>query len=77
MSGALADTKPIRIVTQSFAPLQWDNGGTPDGYVAQYISAVIERVGKKIPVEAASMEFMPWKRAMLTASSVPNVLLFS
>ncbi|WP_421980176.1 substrate-binding periplasmic protein [Roseibium sp.] len=72
-----AETKSIRIVTQSFAPLQWDNDGTPDGYVAQYISAVMERVKKRIPLKTASIEFMPWKRAMLTAERVPNVLLFS
>lgn len=77
LSGVSADTKPIRIVTQSFAPLQWDNNGTPDGYVAQYISTVIERVQEKVPVAAASFEFMPWKRAMLTGRTVPNVLLFS
>lgn len=77
MTGVSAETTTIRIVTQSFAPLQWDNDGKPDGYVAQYMSAVIDRVKETAPVKAGSVEFMPWKRAMLTASSVPNVLLFS
>ena len=76
-AGVSAETTPIRIVTQSFAPLQWDNDGKPDGYVAQFIATVFERVKDKVPVEAAPVEFMPWKRAMLTARSVPNVLLFS
>lgn len=77
ISGVSAEATSIRIVTQSFAPLQWDNDGKPDGYVAQYIAAVIDRVKETAPIEAASIEFMPWKRAMLTARNVPNVLLFS
>ncbi|WP_420334555.1 substrate-binding periplasmic protein [Roseibium sp.] len=77
VTGVSADTPSIRIVTQSFAPLQWDNDGKPDGYVTQYIAEVIGRVKETVPLEAASVEFMPWKRAMLTARSVPNVLLFS
>ncbi|MET1415973.1 ABC transporter substrate-binding protein [Roseibium sp. HPY-6] len=74
---ALSESREIRIVTQNFAPLQWENNGAPDGYVARYISAVFERVNEDFPVEIASFEFLPWKRAILTAKSAPNVMLFS
>lgn len=74
---AVSETTEIQIVTQSFAPLQWDNDGTPDGYVTSYIQAVFENVGERLPVTVGSFDFMPWKRAMLTAESKPNVMLFS
>jgi polar amino acid transport system substrate-binding protein len=74
---ARAHAAEIHIVTQNFAPLQWDNDGTPDGYVTAYVQAVAERVNKTLPVTIAGYEFLPWKRAMLLAESVPNVLFFS
>ncbi|WP_305987908.1 ABC transporter substrate-binding protein [Roseibium sp. MMSF_3544] len=74
---AASAPKEIKIVTQSFAPLQWENNGTPDGYVADYMMAVFDRVGDRFPVKVGSFEFMPWKRAMLTASTEPDVMLFS
>lgn len=74
---ALAKAREIKIVTQSFAPLQWDNDGTPDGYVTDYMLTVINRVGERLPVSIGSFEFMPWKRAMLTAKTVPDVMMFS
>ena len=79
MSAAPAVSEPteIQIVTQSFAPLQWDNEGAPDGYVANYLLTVLERAGKRVPVTVGSFEFMPWKRAMLTAKSKPDVMFFS
>lgn len=67
----------IQIVTQNFAPLQWDNDGTPDGYVSDYMLAVADQVNKTLPVTVGAYEFLPWKRAMLLAESVPNVLFFS
>jgi len=67
----------IQIVTQSFAPLQWDNDGNPDGYVTNFMLTVFERVGERHPVTVGSFEFMPWKRAMLTAQTTPGVMLFS
>ncbi|MHA7775925.1 substrate-binding periplasmic protein [Roseibium sp. M-1] len=72
-----AQAAEIQIVTQSFAPLQWDNEGRPDGYVSTYMLAVTERVNKTLPVTIGAYEFLPWKRAMLLAESVPNVLFFS
>ncbi|WP_199823615.1 ABC transporter substrate-binding protein [Labrenzia sp. OB1] len=67
----------IRIVTQYFAPLQWDNDGEPDGYVADFMLAVIDRVSERLPVSVGSFDFLPWKRAILTARQEPNVLFFS
>ncbi|WP_165814736.1 transporter substrate-binding domain-containing protein [Labrenzia sp. 011] len=72
-----ADPRQIHVVTQDFAPLQWDNNGSPDGYVAEFMLAVVERVRRRLPVSVASFDFLPWKRAMLTAQSDPNVLIFS
>jgi polar amino acid transport system substrate-binding protein len=74
-----AQTPPaqVRIVTQGFAPLQWDNNGAPDGYVAEYMLAVIEQVNQKMPVSLEAFDFLPWKRAMLIAETVPDVLFFS
>ncbi|CTQ56777.1 Bacterial extracellular solute-binding proteins, family 3 [Roseibium album] len=79
MSIVHAQTPPtqIRIVTQGFAPLQWDNNGSPDGYVAEYMLSVIEQVNQIAPVSVKAFEFLPWKRAMLIAETVPDVLFFS
>jgi len=74
---AKADPAEIQIVTQSFAPLQWDNAGKPDGYVTAYMLEVARRVGETIPLKIGAYEFLPWKRAMLLAETVPNVLFFS
>jgi polar amino acid transport system substrate-binding protein len=67
----------IRIVTQGFAPLQWDNNGAPDGYVAEYMLTVVEKVNQNRPVSLEAFDFLPWKRAMLIAETVPNILFFS
>lgn len=64
-------------MTQSFAPLQWDNEGTPDGYVTAFLLAAAERVNRTLPVKIGAYEFLPWKRAMLMAETAPNVLFFS
>ncbi len=74
---AKADPAEIQIVTQSFAPLQWDNAGKPDGYVTAYMLEVARRVGETIPLKIGAYEFLPWKRAMLLAETMPNVLFFS
>ncbi len=74
---AKADPARIQIVTQSFAPLQWDNNGKPDGYVSAFMLAVAERVNRTMPVKIGAYEFLPWKRAMLVAETQPNVLFFS
>ena len=74
---ARGEAAEVQIVTQNFAPLQWDNNGTPDGYVSAYMLAVAERVNKTLPVTIGAYEFLPWKRAMLLAETVPNVLFFS
>ena len=74
---AVAEPREIKIVTQSFAPLQWENDGAPDGYVTNYMLAVFDRVGERFPVTVGAFEFMPWKRAMLTAKTVPDVMMFS
>lgn len=74
---ALADPRQIRVVTQGFAPLQWDNAGKPDGYVSDYMLEVVDRVDERMPVSISSFEFLPWKRAMLTAKAKPDVLFFS
>ena len=59
---AKADPAEIQIVTQSFAPLQWDNAGKPDGYVTAYMLEVARRVGETIPLKIGAYEFLPWKR---------------
>ncbi|WP_269585111.1 substrate-binding periplasmic protein [Roseibium sp. Sym1] len=74
---AKAEPGEIRLVTQSFAPLQWDNHGKPDGYVTAYLLAAAERVREIVPVTVTGFDFLPWKRAMLTAETSPNVLFFS
>lgn len=74
---ANAEPEEISLVTQSFAPLQWDNEGTPDGYVTAFLLAAAERVNQTVPVTIAGYEFLPWKRAMLMAETVPNVMFFS
>ncbi|MFD2206018.1 substrate-binding periplasmic protein [Kiloniella antarctica] len=74
----VAQTKPqVRIVTDEFAPLQYLNDGTPDGYVTEYIQAIIERVKRVYSFEATAFEFLPWKRALLEAKTAPNTLFFS
>ncbi|ASP34960.1 hypothetical protein CHH27_18350 [Labrenzia sp. VG12] len=74
---ANAEPEEITLVTQSFAPLQWDNEGAPDGYVTAFLLAAAERVNQTVPVTISGYEFLPWKRAMLTAETVPNVMFFS
>lgn len=77
VSYAQSKTSEIKIVTQSFAPLQWENEGEPDGFVTDYIQAVVERVQKTIPVKVVSYEFLPWKQAMKRAKTEENILFFS
>ncbi|MCK7612303.1 substrate-binding periplasmic protein [Roseibium sediminicola] len=72
-----AEPAEIKLVTQSFAPLQWDNDGRPDGYVTAFLLEAAERVNQTVPVTVSAFEFLPWKRAMLMAESVPNVMFFS
>ncbi|MEH6631142.1 MAG: transporter substrate-binding domain-containing protein [Halopseudomonas aestusnigri] len=67
----------IRIVTDGFAPLQYLNDGTPDGYVTEFIQATIERVKLSYPLDVSSFDFLPWKRALLEAKNDPNTLFFS
>ncbi len=67
----------IRVVTDGFAPLQYLNDGTPDGYVTEFIQATIERVKLSYPLEVSSFDFLPWKRALLVAKNDPNTLFFS
>jgi len=74
---AEAEPAEIKLVTQSFAPLQWDNDGTPDGYVTDFLLEAAERVNQTVSVSISAFEFLPWKRAMLLAESVPNVMFFS
>lgn len=74
---ARAEPVDIKLVTQSFAPLQWDNNGQPDGYVAAYLLEAAQRVNRTVPVSVSAFEFLPWKRAMLMAETVPNVMFFS
>jgi len=77
--GASSKAEPaeITLVTQSFAPLQWDNGGQPDGYVSAFLLEAAARVNQSVPVTVKAFEFLPWKRAMLLAETVPNVMFFS
>jgi len=79
IKGGAATAKPaeIKLVTQNFAPLQWDNAGQPDGYVTAFLLAAVERVNQSDPVTVSAFEFLPWKRAMLVAESGPNVMFFS
>lgn len=74
---ARAEPVDIKLVTQSFAPLQWDNNGQPDGYVVAYLLEAAQRVNRTVPVSVSAFEFLPWKRAMLMAETVPNVMFFS
>ncbi|MTI07384.1 transporter substrate-binding domain-containing protein [Roseibium denhamense] len=67
----------IKLVTQNFAPLQFEQDGESAGYVTDTLLEVIKRVNETYPLEIESYDFLPWKRAMLIAESEPNVLFFS
>lgn len=67
----------IKIVSEEFPPLQYQVRDSAAGYVHQYMLETIRRVQQNHPVTIASYEFLPWKRALLMAEQIPNVLLFS
>lgn len=73
------DGKPIeiRLVTQSFAPLQYSQDGQARGYVVETLHQMARMLEQESPIRFQPVEFLPWKRAMEIAKTRPNVLFFS
>lgn len=67
----------IRLVTQSFAPLQYPQDGRARGYVVETLHQMARILEQDSPIRFLPVEFLPWKRAMEIAKTKPNVLFFS
>lgn len=69
----------LRAVTSSFPPLQMLENGRPDGYAVALVDMLVRRVSQRIEQSIEfQFEFLPWNRALRTASSAEqNILFFS
>ncbi|MEH6446264.1 MAG: ABC transporter substrate-binding protein [Oceanospirillaceae bacterium] len=72
-----AGTTQLQIATQHFPPLQSRELNGQSGYVHQLMQEAIKRVNKIYPINIKSYNFLPWKRALIRAKSMPNVLFYS
>lgn len=64
--------KPVRIVTESFAPYNYEVNDEAKGLSSEVVQAVL----KQIKLNAA-IEFYPWARAYEIARNEKNVLIYS
>ena len=67
-----APAASFRVVTEEWAPFNFQDNGQPTGFSVELLQAALELVGEQ-PV----IEFMPWNRAYLTAQNEPDVLIFT
>lgn len=67
----------IRLITDAYTPLQYQENGVVKGYVHEYLREVIKRVNRRYPIEIRDYQFYPWKRAIAASLKDPNVVFFS
>lgn len=67
-----AATKPVRLVTEAWPPMSFEQDGVPTGFGVELVNQLQTRIGQQERIEV-----LPWARAYSIASSAPNVLLFA
>ena len=67
----------IQLVTQSFAPLQYQVEGRASGYVIETLDRIARQLAEDGAIRFRPVQFLPWKRAMEIAKTQPNILFFS
>ena len=74
---AYADSHDLRLVTQSFPPLQYQEDGQQRGYVPEILAQAAALLPDDLKIQLKPVEFLPWKRAMEIAKYKPNIMFFS
>jgi polar amino acid transport system substrate-binding protein len=64
--------KPVRIVTENFAPYNYEEAGGAKGLSSEVLQAVLNQINLK-----ATIEFYPWARAYEIARTQKNTLIYS
>ena len=68
----------VRLLAEAFPPLQYqDADGKPHGASYALVSAALDQLSARLPLDVAPMEFVPLKRALLMAETEPNVVVLS
>ncbi|MBE3668645.1 amino acid ABC transporter substrate-binding protein [Vibrio navarrensis] len=78
-SAAASARQPValELYTQEFPPLQFMLDGKPQGYVIEFVTALVQDASKTIPLEIKQIHFAPWNRAIKTTIETENTLFFS
>ncbi|MEH6437233.1 substrate-binding periplasmic protein [Massilia sp. DD77] len=69
--GEAEGTAPLRIVTSHLPPLVMEPGGEQAGALRELVDVLCRRVGV-----APEVGFMPWKRALHLAATMPRTAIF-
>ena len=67
----------LQLVTEEVPPMQIQLAGQARGYVVDFLRELIDEAARQEPMEIASIEFLPWRRAMIKAETEHNILFFS
>lgn len=59
-SGASGRAEPVQLVTLSYPPYEYDNGGQAEGIAVRLVRHAFNRLGRDVTIEV-----LPWKRALL------------
>ena len=62
--------QPVRIVTENFAPYNYEEAGEAKGFSSEVLQAVLNQINLK-----ATIEFYPWARAYEIAVSYTHLTL--
>jgi polar amino acid transport system substrate-binding protein len=65
------EAKPLRIVTASFPPLSIEADGERPGALTELVKELCKRIQ-----QAPAIEFLPWPRAILMATTLPQVAIY-
>ncbi len=75
---AVAQTSDgVRIVAQSYEPLQYLKDSEPSGYTVEIVREVMRRSEALVGVSVTGFDILPWRRAFRIAQTEPNTLMFS
>ena len=61
----------LTILTEDLPPLSYEKNGEITGYATEIVQAVLDTAGLK-----GKIQVMPWKRALQTAMSQPDILIY-
>lgn len=62
----------FRVVTEEWAPYNYQDNGQPAGFSVELLQAALQLLG-----DQPRIEFLPWNRAYLIAQKKPDVLIFT